>query len=204
MKIELILIASRGPSKVSEFDFSAYHIVEDERSIPPEDSTPLQPFLRESALSLAWLERSPGLMSREHMALALSQVTATHLLPPLLDVPTGEDLLNYRVELREVLDAVLVAELRLILETQWQALQWEKVGPQTYMFVIGAGVAATLDMSRDEEQLSLRYASELAQELYLAGRAPDLPRSRLFLQTALYEQVNALLDVLRERCWQWV
>jgi hypothetical protein len=189
---------------MNESPFPLHHIVEDERSTPPEDVQEWQPYLRPGSASLAWLERTPEAMSRESMALALSRVTAAHILPPLVEVPTGEDLLKYRVELRDVLDPILVAELGLILSDQWQALHWEKVGQQTFMFVIGAGVAATIDLTRGEEQLYLRYGSELANELYLAGRAPDLTRSRLFLQTALYERVDALLEQLRERCWQWV
>ncbi len=78
------------------------------------------------------------------------------------------------------------------------------MGADSYTFVIGAGVAATLDLHPGREQLYLRYASDLADELYLAGRAIDLPRSRLFLQTTLYERVDALLAQLRERCWRWV
>jgi hypothetical protein len=186
-----------------------YHntITIDERSQPPEDSVAFQPYFSDAATSLTLLALEDGdwadPMQRERLALALSQVTASHILPPLVEVPTGEDLLNYQVILRDKIDPVLVAELRLVLDQQWRDLDWVKMGAYSYSFVIGAGVAATLDLSRGAEMLSLRYASDLADELYLAGRAIDLPRSRLFLQTALYERVDMLLAQVRERCWGW-
>jgi hypothetical protein len=184
-------------------------IVVDERSCPPEDAGLAQPFLLggdRSIPALSWLEKGDWAdrMSRENMALALSQVTAAHLLPPLLDLPTGVDLLRYRVELREKLDPILVRELALILQNQWQALGWEQVGETTFLCVIGAGVAACIETAPGCENLSLRYANGLANELFHAGRAIDLPRSRLFLQTTLHEKLNPLLARLRDRCWQWI
>lgn len=187
-----------------------YHkrITIDDSCCAPEDSVSFQPFLSDLAhgMTLSALEDGDWTdpMQRERLSLALSQVTASHILPPLVEVPTGEDLLNYEVILRDKLDPVLVTELRLILDQQWRELEWVKMGAYSYSFVIGAGVAATLDLSRGAETLSLRYASDLADELYLAGRAIDLPRSRLFLQTALYERVDALLALVRERCWGWI
>lgn len=185
------------------------HIVVDERCCPADDAALAQPFLageNRSVPALSWLEHGEWaeLMTREHTALALSQVTAANLLPPLLDLPTGVDLLQYRVELREQLDPILVRELALILESQWQGLGWEQVSDTTFLCVIGAGVAACIETTAGEECLSLRYASGLANELFHAGRAIDLPRSRLFLQTTLHEKVNPLLARLRDCCWQWV
>jgi hypothetical protein len=185
------------------------HIVVDERCCPAEDEALAQPFLpgaNRSVPALSWLEKGDwaDLMNHENTALALSQVTAANVLPPLLDLPTGVDLLQYRVELRDQLDPILVRELALILENQWQALGWEQVSETSFLCVIGAGVAACIETTPGEECLYLRYASVLANELFHAGRAIDLPRSRLFLQTTLHEKINPLLARLRDRCWQWV
>jgi hypothetical protein len=184
-------------------------LVVDERRCPAEDEPLAQPFLPgddRSVPALSWLENGDwaDLMNRENMAFALSQVTAANLLPPLLDLPTGVDLLRYHVELRDKLDPILVRELALILESQWQALGWEQVSQHSFLCVIGAGVAACIETTPGVECLSLRYANGLANELFHAGRAIDLPRSRLFLQTTLHEKINPLLVHLRDRCWQWV
>jgi hypothetical protein len=184
-------------------------LVVEERCCPPEDELLMQPYLlgeNRSVPALSWLEKGDwsGLMGRENIALALSQVTAANLLPPLLDLPTGVDLLHYRVDLREKLDPILVRELALVLENQWQALGWEQVSETSFLCVIGAGVAACIETINGCECLYLRYANVLANELFHAGRAIDLPRSRLFLQTTLHEKVNPLLARLRDRCWQWV
>ena len=184
-------------------------IVEDERRYPAEDAPLIQPFMVGDAshgLTLGILEATGGsatLTNREGLALALSQVTAARLLPPLVDLPTGMDLLNYRVNLGESLDPILVRELSLVLESRWKDFGWEQLEPHTYLSVIGAGVAACIETTPGDEQLYLRYNSSLANELFHAGRAIDLPRSRLFLQSALHEKVNQLLAQLRERCWQW-
>ncbi len=186
-----------------------YRLSVDESRYPAEAEAPIQPFLvdrEQPFLALCWAGETGGwssMVSRETLALALSQVTAAHILPPLVDLPAGVDLLNYRVELRQKLDPLLVRELTLVLESNWRSYGWEQVGPHTYLCVIGAGVAACMDMADGDEQLTLRYNNGLANELFHAGRAIDLPRSRLFLQTALYEKVNELLALLRSRCWQW-
>jgi hypothetical protein len=192
-------------------DLPYTRIVVDERTGPADDPIILQPFLIDEdhgqpPLSLDWLEKGQwsAFMSREGTALALSQVTAAHILPPLLDLPTGVDLLNYRVALRDRLDPVLVRELALILEHNWRELGWEQVGPTTFLCVIGAGAATCIETRPGKEQLYLRYASSLANELFHAGHAVDTLRSRLFLQTTLYEKVNELLTRLRCNCWDWV
>ncbi len=189
--------------------FSFSHIVVDERACPGEDEPRTQPFLmagERHVPAMSVLERGDwsAFMNRESTALALSQVTAAQILPPLVELPTGEDLLNYRVNLRSQLDPILVRELVLILENQWRELGWEQLAPNTYLCVIGAGAAACMVTTANEEHLYLRYANGLANELFHAGRAVDLPRSRLFLQTTLYEKINALLHRLRENCWSWV
>jgi hypothetical protein len=189
---------------------NTYHIriVEDERRYPEENPDQFQPFLVNGSdgLSLSLLERGEWsqVVNRESTAWAISQITAAQILPPLVEVPTGAELLNYRVHLRDQIDPILVRELRLILESNWQDLGWEQLSGSTFLCVIGAGVAACIDLTSGEEQLYLRYASSLANDLFHAGRALDLPRSRLFLQTALYEKVNLLLAGLRDRSWQWV
>jgi hypothetical protein len=73
-----------------------------------------------------------------------------------------------------------------------------------YASVIGAGVAACIDTTPGDETLYLRYATTLAAELFVAGRTTDMPRSQLFLQTALYERVDILLEQMRVRTWYWL
>lgn len=144
------------------------------------------------------------LLSREQTAFALSRVTAANILPPLTVLPCGTDLLGYNVTLRDHMDESLVRELSLMLNAEWRDLGWERVNGATYLCVIGAGVAGCIDTTPNSERLYLRYASSLESELYLAGRAVDLPRSRLFLQTALYEQIDTLLVEVRARAWHWI
>ncbi len=183
-------------------------IVEDERQYPVADPEQFQPFLNHQStnLSLDLIEHGEwsSLANRESTAWALSRVTAAQILPPLLKVATGEELLNYCVDLRDQLDTILIHELRLILESNWQELGWERLSGSTFLCVIGAGVAVCIDTTAGAEQLYLRYGSELANEMFHAGCAPDLLRSRLFLQHTLYEKVNLLLADLRDRCWQWL
>lgn len=143
-------------------------------------------------------------LSEEQTALALSQVTAAHILPPLTVLSCGSDLLDYSVNLRDQLDASLVREMALMLNADWHDLGWERVNGSTYLCVIGAGVAGCIHTTPNQERIYLRYASSLENELYLAGRAVDLPRSRLFLQTALYERIDALLVEVRARTWYWI
>ena len=144
------------------------------------------------------------LFSREQTALALSQVTAAHILPPLTELPCGTDLLDYCVNLREHMDESLVRELAMMLNADWRELGWEQVNGATYLCVIGAGVAGCIDTTPNQERLYLRYAASLENELYLAGCTVDLPRSRLFLQTALYERIDTLLAEVRARTWHWI
>ncbi len=163
----------------------------------------------EAACHLAFVQqmaREAGtwseITSPEQTALALTQITAAHVLPPLVDLPCGTDLLTYSVQLREHLDGALVDELAMVLKAGWRELGWEQVGSSMYMCVIGAGAAACINMA--EGELYLRYDSELEHALYLAGRTIDLPRSRLFLQTALYERFDCLLAQVRMRTWHWL
>lgn len=144
------------------------------------------------------------MLSQEQAAFALSRVTAANILPPLTVLSCGSDLLDYNVNLRDHLDESLVRELALMLNNDWRDLGWERVNGSTYLCVIGAGVAGCIDTTQNRERVYLRYASSLENELYLAGRAVDLPRSRLFLQTALYERIDALLVEVRTRTWHWI
>lgn len=140
-------------------------------------------------------------LNREQTALALSQLTAAHILPPLVPLLYGSDLLEYEVAFRSQLDETILNELRIVLAREWREMGWEQVGKDTYLCVIGAGVAACLNTTPNNECLSLRYSSDLQHELYLAGRTVDLPRSRLFLQTALYEKFNLVLSRVRAHLW---
>lgn len=189
--------------------FTRRHLVIDERSAPPEEEGVIQPFLLDEASSTpsaSWMDQAgwSAQINRESLMLSLSQVTAAALLPPLIDLPTGLDLLHYAVDLHTRLDALFLREVTLYLENNWESLGWQRVDAHTFLCVIGAGVAACLQTAPGAEQLSLRYNSDLANELFHAGRAIDLPRSRLFLQTTLYEKINVLLAQARSNCWNWL
>jgi hypothetical protein len=148
--------------------------------------------------------KTADFMSREEMAYALSQVNAQRTLLPLTNLACGSDLLRYQVTLADCLDYSLLAELRMVLHEQGHELHWEQIGHQSYLCVIGAGVAACLEMTPGAEMLTLRYASSLENELFHAGQTLDLPRSRLFLQAALYERFDLLLAQVRQRTWHWL
>lgn len=152
----------------------------------------------------AWRTESSPLapLDVEATAYELSQITAARVLPSLMSLATGSDLLAYRVTFRGLLSRTLIDELRCVLQMDGRDSHWEKIGLHTYLSVIGAGVAACVDMTPGSENLTLRYASDLENELFLAGRTLDLPRSRLFLQTALYERFDVLLRQVRGGVWR--
>ncbi|MBZ0293384.1 MAG: hypothetical protein K8L99_12525 [Anaerolineae bacterium] len=156
-------------------------------------------------LQAAWHSGHWGdFLSPEQTALHLSQVTAAHILPRMVELPSGTDLVNYRVDLRAHMSGALVSELRMVLPALEAESDWKKVGNDRYVCVIGAGVAACLDATPDAEVLYLRYASDVENMLFLAGRTLDLPRSRLFLQTALDEKFDLILKQVRNRMWLWL
>lgn len=176
---------------------------------PRDEEVSCQPFLVNQdgpSYFVQQLSREVGtwgeFTSPEQTAFALAQVTASHVLPPLIPLSCGSDLLAYHVNLRDHLDGALMDELAMVLKTSWREIGWAQVSTDSYLCVIGAGVAACLDLSRSE--LSLRYNSELEHELYLAGCTLDLPRSRLFLQSTLYERFDYLLAQVRARTWHWI
>jgi hypothetical protein len=199
---------------VNPFNPVTNRLLHDERSGPSEELTnvcqPLTIVPAADPLSglrsaLAFEKGTWGqFLSPEQTAWCISQLTAAHLLPPLTRLPCGSDLLTYQVWLRDRLGPFLVDELDQVLAENWRQMGWEHVAAHSYMCVIGAGVAARIDATPGDEQLCLRYESALANELFHAGRAVDLPRSRLFLQQTLFEQVDALLTLVRARLWCWL
>ncbi len=197
--------------KVCQFCINLIGITTEDRAEPESDTDYCLPFTG-SRCALAQMRLAGAtaagkiseFMGQEEMAFALSQVNAHHVLPPLTELACGSDLLSYRVNLREQLDHSLINELRMVLLNQGKHLHWEQIREQSYLCVIGAGVAACVDMSPKEEVLHLRYASSLQNELFHAGRTLDLPRSRLFLQAALYEKFDLLLTKVRQNAWYWM
>ena len=143
-------------------------------------------------------------LSREQTAYALAQVSASRVLPSLIDLGTGSALLDYHVSLRDCLDTVLVLELVSVLDDYGQDLHWEQIEATLYAGVIGAGVAACIDTTPEHECLYFRYANALEIQLNNAHRAAELPRSVLFLQSALFERFDTLLDYVRARTWYWL
>lgn len=189
--------------------------VSEERSRREPDESLLenQPFLPQGLMNpityfSAQMSREAGVwteaMSQEQTAYALAQVSAASVLPPLLDLADGNALLDYHVKLRDHLDSALVAELAAVLATRGQEFHWNRVDVTVFSSVIGWGVAACIDTTDKAETLYLRYANSLAAEFFIAGRAADMPRSRLAMQEALYERVDILLEQTRIRTWYWL
>ena len=140
--------------------------------------------------------------STEETAYLLSQVTANNVLPRLIGLACGSDLLRYEVYLRSRMSGIVIDELRTV--AQETDTDWTQVDSRRFLCVIGAGVAASLDVTPGCERLSLRYASQVEHLLFLAGCTVDLPRSRLFLQTTLDEKFELLLRPARTRLLAWL
>jgi hypothetical protein len=144
------------------------------------------------------------IMSQEQTAYMLAQVTAVNVLPPLVKLQSGHELLDYNVRLRDYLRDDLVWGIAVALDQHELDSHWQQIQTAGYACVIGAGVAANLDMTPDQETLSLRCTNTLAMVLSHTHRATELPRSLLFLQTALYERFDALLEKARAHAWFWL
>ncbi len=196
-------------------NFQPHLLISEERATPRQHDSLLecQPFLEASSMNpvdrfAVRLGREQGIwentLSKEQTAFALAGVSAAAILPPLVDLDNGNEMLDYHVCLGDYLDSALISELVNVLDTQGLEFHWTQIDATVYASAIGAGVAACIDVTSGQETLSLRYASALAEELYYAGRTASLPRSRLFLQTALYERVDALLEQMRVRTWLWL
>lgn len=140
----------------------------------------------------------------EQTAFALGSITAADVLPPLVGLENGRDMLDYNVRLRDRLDGELVNELAMTLRAKALEMHWEQIGAHSYAAVIGSGVAVCIEVTPGSEYLYLRYANALAEELHNAHGAVQLPRSRLFLQSALYERFDYLLNEVRQRTWSWL
>jgi hypothetical protein len=199
----------------SEPGFYPRLLVSEERVFPIEGSSPLQlqPFLHTAALHRIDrfsmnLTREQGTwanaLSKEQTAYALAQVTASQVLPQLVELDTGNEVLEYRVHLRDYLDSTLVSELVHVLDSCGQELHWGQVDSSIYAAVIGAGVAACIDTTPQHETLYFRCTNVLVSQLNNAHHAAELPRSLLFLQTALYERFDVILDQIRNRVWFWL
>ncbi len=145
-----------------------------------------------------------GLLSPEQTAYALAGVSASSVLLPLISMERGSDLLEYRVELHDMLDAVLVAELVAVLQQQGDQLNWQQTEAHVYTCVIAWGVAACFDTTPGAESLYLRCANTLHSSFSLARRQAELPRSLPLLQSTLYERFDALLAQARVRTWFWL
>ncbi|NWG17505.1 MAG: hypothetical protein HXY41_12805 [Chloroflexi bacterium] len=148
--------------------------------------------------------RLTDVMTPEETAYTLARATAASILPPLTDLESGSELLEYRVPLRAYMSKILIAGLVEAFDRPEAAAHWQQVAANAYACVIGAGVAAYLDTTPGSETLSLRYANALASVLAHVHRAAELPRSRLFLQTTLYERFDALLQNARLIAWAWL
>jgi hypothetical protein len=190
-------------------------LVSEERVFPAEGKSMLQcqPFIHVDGMHpvdrfIMDLTREQGVwadaLSNEQTAYALAQVSASRVLPNLVEMDTGNELLEYRVPLRDYLDSSLISELVNVLETSGQQLHWGQVDATIYAAVIGAGVAACIDTTPEQETLYFRCANTLVTQLNNAHHAAELPRSLLFLQTTLYERFDVILDQIRNRVWFWL
>jgi hypothetical protein len=145
--------------------------------------------------------RTESLLSREQMALALAQATSETLLPALRAINTGSDLLDYQVDLRSRLHPLLLREMMTILETRGKELNWERLSADSYVCVIGSGVAACIDLIPGSEVLYLRYQNDVETQLRSARRKAVLPRNTRFLEAVVHERIEALLSEARKRIW---
>ncbi|MEO8610193.1 MAG: hypothetical protein ABI690_20025 [Chloroflexota bacterium] len=190
-------------------------LVTDERAALPKNSSTFecQPFLQIDAMHpldrfTANLSREQGAwanaLSKEQTAYALAQVSAVNILPSLVELDTGYALLEYSVKLRDHMDGLLLAELVQVLQNEGQNAHWGKVDATVFAAVIGAGVAACIDITSGQETLHLRYANALVTEFSTARRVAELSRSALFLQSALHERFDALLEPIRAHIWFWL
>ncbi len=189
-------------------------LVAEERTCPAggEFSRPLYPYAGRGRPQLEQHfhlfgiggEPQPPALSTEILACALAQVCAARVLPPLTDVESGAELLNYRVKLREVLHEQLVLGIAQVLKQSAPDLGWVRVDEHAYLSVIGAGVAACVSIAPGAETLSLRWGSALAAELRTARSPRELPRSLSFLQAALHECIDALLKPARVSALYWL
>lgn len=196
------------------FESNAFtqHICFEERAAPEHGWSALerQPFHHTPKTSFAdrmivHLTREQGrwadLMSPEQTVYGLAQISAT-LLPPLTHLENGSELLDYQVQLHDYFDELLVREVMSVLESEAADLHWGQVETSVYVSVIGSGVAVCIDTSR--AALYLRYENRLATALHHAQHKTELPRSLLFLQSALYERFDVLLARARARTWFWL
>ena len=190
-------------------------LVAEERAGLPDDSSTFvcQPFLQTDSMRpldrfIIDLSREQGAwanaLTTEQTAYALAQVSAVNILPPLVELDTGYALLEYTVRLHDHMDGLLIAELIHVLQNEGQNVHWGKVDATVFAAVIGAGVAACIDITPGNETLHLRYTNALETEFSTARRAAELSRSALFLQSALYERFDALLEPIRARIWLWL
>jgi hypothetical protein len=190
-------------------------LVTDERPAQPKNSSTFecQPFLQTDSMHpldrfAANLSREQGAwanaLTKEQTAYALAQVSAANILPSLVELDTGCALLEYSVKLRDHMDGLLLAELVQVLQNEGQNVHWGKVDAMVFAAVIGAGVAACIDITAGHETLHLRYANALVTEFSTARRVAELSRSALFLQSALHERFDALLEPIRARIWFWL
>lgn len=193
--------------------FPLHQLVFEDRAYPDDHPSVISPFVYlpqtyPGSQFVHELARQYGCWSDvlppEQTAYALAQVSAATVLPPLTRLNSGSELLEYCVHLRSVMSDALVSELAATLNTPDAEPHWQQVHANGFACVIGAGVAAYLDTTPGSESLSLRYANALVPALLRAHRAAELPRSRLFLQTALYERFDALLSSARARAWFWL
>ncbi len=197
---------------VAPYTFQRRPVFE-ERAYPADDETIcLQPFFgQRTADDACWVAtlaseygRWADMMSPEETAYTLAQATAASILPPLTGLESGSELLDYRVQLRGCMSEILIAGLVAALDKPDAHAYWRQTDANVYTCVIGAGVAACLDTTPGREKLSLRYANTLASALARVHLAAELPRSRLFLQTTLYERFDALLENARLIAWAWL
>lgn len=189
-------------------------LVVEERACPAggEFSRPLHPYAGRARLEpaqrfylhLAAHSSGQPALADEALAYALAQVCAARVLPPLAEVESGAELLNYRVALRDVLHDQLVLGLARVLRQHDPDLGWVQVDADDYLSVIGAGAAACLSIAPGAEALSLRWGRALADELRAARGPRALPRSLVFLQAALHERVDALLNPARAQALYWL
>ncbi|MEZ4667197.1 MAG: hypothetical protein R3E39_04645 [Anaerolineae bacterium] len=169
-------------------------------------SISIQPFMgqeRASPLDLYFIyslkvsENWENWFSAEQSAYALAQVQAALALPSLTEFASVAALLECRVNFRTHLDDTIVEAITKVLISRGASINWNRVDSVNFASVVGAGVAACVDITSGGEVLYLRFANDVATAITKAKREAELPQSLQGLETLIRERIDELLAYAR-------
>lgn len=133
----------------------------------------------------------------EQTAYALARVRAAEAIPSLIEIASAAALLECRIKLREHLNATLTEAITNALIHHGASINWNRIDSTSFASVVGAGVAACIDTTPNDEILYLRFANEVATAISNARREAELPQSLLGLETHICERIDELLVYAR-------